>query len=91
MRGLGWEDQVRRGEEGEGGIQGETADIKALLRGGKNRSYLKFNWQGWRDGSAGKSTDCSFKGPEFKSQQPHGSSQSSVMGSDALFRCVSRQ
>ena len=27
---------------------------------------------GWRDGSVVKSTDCSFKGPEFKSQQPHG-------------------
>jgi hypothetical protein len=27
---------------------------------------------GWRDGSVGKSTDCSSKDPEFKSQQPHG-------------------
>jgi hypothetical protein len=43
---------------------------------------------GWRDGSAVKSTDCSFKGPEFKSQQPHDGSQPSVMGSDALFWCV---
>ena len=25
------------------------------------------------------------EGPEFKSQQPHGGSQPSVMGSDALF------
>jgi hypothetical protein len=33
---------------------------------------------GWRDGSAGKSTDCSSKGHEFKSQQPHGGSQPSV-------------
>ena len=32
-----------------------------------------------------KSTGCSFRGPEFNSQQPHGGSQSSVMGSDALF------
>jgi hypothetical protein len=40
---------------------------------------------GWRDGSAGKSTDCSSKGPEFKSQHPHGGSQLSVMRSDALF------
>jgi hypothetical protein len=32
---------------------------------------------GWRDGLAGKSTDCSSKGPEFKSQQPHGGSQPS--------------
>jgi hypothetical protein len=39
----------------------------------------------WRDGSAVKSTDCSSKGPEFKSQQPHGGSQPSVMRSDGLF------
>jgi hypothetical protein len=44
--------------------------------------------RGWRDGSVGKSTDCSSKGPEFKSQQPHGGSQPSVMRSDALFCCV---
>jgi hypothetical protein len=43
---------------------------------------------GWRDGSVVKSTDCSSKGPEFKSQQPHGDSQPSVMRSDALFWCV---
>jgi hypothetical protein len=33
----------------------------------------------WRDGSAVKSTDCSSRGPEFNSQQPHGGSQPSVM------------
>jgi hypothetical protein len=47
--------------------------------------------QGWRDGSAVKSTDCSScssKGPEFKSQQPHGGSQPSLMRSDALFWSV---
>jgi hypothetical protein len=38
-----------------------------------------------------KNTDCSSRGPEFKSQQPHGGSQPSVMGSDALFWCVFRQ
>jgi hypothetical protein len=37
---------------------------------------------GWRDGLAGKSTDCSSRGPEFKSQQPP------KMRSDALFWCV---
>jgi hypothetical protein len=31
---------------------------------------------------------CSSRGPEFNSQQPHDGSQSSVMGSDALFWCV---
>jgi hypothetical protein len=40
---------------------------------------------GWRDGSGVKSTACSFRGPEFNSQQPHGGSQPSVMGSNALF------
>jgi len=42
----------------------------------------------WRDGSEVKSTGCSSKGPEFKSQQPHGGSQPSVMRSGALFWCV---
>ena len=46
---------------------------------------------GWWDGSADKSTNCSSKGPEFKSQQPHGGSQPSVMWSDALFWCVWRE
>jgi len=46
---------------------------------------------GWRGGSVVKSTDCSSRGPEFKSQQPHGGSQPSLMGSDALFWCVWRQ
>ena len=44
--------------------------------------------QGWRDGSAFKSTDCSSRGPEFNFQQSHGGSQPSVMGSDALFWCL---
>jgi hypothetical protein len=42
----------------------------------------------WQDGSVGKNTDCSTEGPEFKSQQPHGDSQSSVMRSDTLFWCI---
>jgi hypothetical protein len=32
---------------------------------------IKELYMGWRDGSEVKSTDCSSKGPEFKSQQPH--------------------
>jgi hypothetical protein len=39
----------------------------------------------WRDGSACKSTNYSSRGPEFKSQQPHGGSQPSVIKSDDLF------
>jgi len=38
--------------------------------------------RGWKDGSVVKSTDYSSRGPEFKSQQPHGGSQPSVMRSD---------
>jgi hypothetical protein len=38
-----------------------------------------------------RGTDCSSKGPEFKSQQPHGASQPPIMRFDALFWCVWRQ
>jgi hypothetical protein len=34
---------------------------------------------GWRDGSVVKSTDCSSRGSEFKSQLLHGGSQPSVL------------
>jgi hypothetical protein len=51
-------------------------------------TVTKNNLEGWRDGSAGKSTDCYSKGPEFKSQQPHGGSQPPTMRSDALLWCV---
>ena len=53
--------------------------------------WLKTKLGGWRDGSAVKSIDCSSKGPEFKSQQPHGGSQPFVMRSDALFWRIWRQ
>jgi hypothetical protein len=49
---------------------------------------LRFYFWGWRDGSVGKNTDCSSKGPEFKSQQPHDGSQPPIMRSDALFWCA---
>jgi hypothetical protein len=32
-----------------------------------------------------RALDCSSKGPEFKSQQPHGGSQPSLTKSDAIF------
>jgi hypothetical protein len=41
--------------------------------------------RGWRDGSAVKNTNCSFEGPEFKSQKPHGGSKPSITRSDSLF------
>ena len=50
-------------------------------------SFEKYSWLA-RDGSAVKSNDCSSEGLEFKSQQPHGGSQLSIMRSDALFWCV---
>jgi hypothetical protein len=55
----------------------------------KNTIHLKIIIiRGWRDGSVVKSSDCSFRGPEFNSQQPHGGSQPSVKGYDAFFWCV---
>jgi hypothetical protein len=45
----------------------------------------------WRAGEMApvlKSTNCSSRGPEFKSQQPHGGSQPTVTESNALFWCV---
>jgi hypothetical protein len=44
--------------------------------------------EGWRHGSVVKSTDCSSRGPEFKSQQPHGGSQPSVTRPDSLLWCL---
>ena len=53
--------------------------------------HLKPIFKDWWDDSVVRSTDCSSKGPEFKSQQTRGSSQPSVMGSGAFFWCVWRQ
>jgi hypothetical protein len=53
-----------------------------------SQDLRRVKFRGWRDGSAGKSTDCSSKGPEFKSQKPHGGSQPSVMRSEGLLWCV---
>jgi hypothetical protein len=35
-----------------------------------------------------RAPDCSSEGPKFKSQQPHGGSQPSVMRSDSVFWSV---
>jgi hypothetical protein len=64
----------------------DNALFKTFVIENENNYY----W-GWRDGSAVKSTDCSSRGPEFNSQQPHGGSQPSVMRYNALFWCVWRQ
>jgi hypothetical protein len=41
-----------------------------------------------KDRLAVKSTGCLSRGPEFKSQPPHGGSQPSAMGSNALFYLI---
>jgi hypothetical protein len=46
----------------------------------RNRAGEMAQWVG--------APDCSSEGPEFKSQQPHGGSQPSVMRSDSLFWSV---
>jgi hypothetical protein len=71
---------VEVGEE-RGGGEGEKEREKDLGSEVQFRTEL-------RDGSVVKNTDCSSEGPEFKSQQPHGGSQPSVMRSDALFWCI---
>jgi hypothetical protein len=55
----------------------------------KKKRRKECTGSGWRDDSVVKSTVCSSRGPEFISQQPHGGSQPSVIGSDALFWYVS--
>jgi hypothetical protein len=47
---------------------------------GKTITQLKNKARDWKGGSAVKSTDCSSRGPQFNSQQPHGGSQQYVMG-----------
>jgi hypothetical protein len=60
----------------------------------KNKTKQKKPKKTWKqgggeiDGSSVKNTDCSSRDPVFNSQQPHGGSQPSVMGSDALFWSV---
>jgi hypothetical protein len=73
---------------------GGKRDFNTTPLKGKNvlqSVYKHFNFGGWRDSSVVKSSDCSSRGPEFNSQKPHGGSQPSLMGSDALFWCVSEE
>jgi hypothetical protein len=59
-------------------IEGDCSVGKALASKPEDFSSILVI-QGWRDGSVGRSTDCSSKGPKFKSQQPHGGSQPPIM------------
>jgi hypothetical protein len=62
------------------GLNLQTSDLhKALII-----FFKKSSFQDWRNGLVVKIIDCSSRGPEFNSQQPHGGSQPSVMRSDAL-------
>ena len=65
-----------------------NSDYYAAQPGESQVIPLRNGSRGWRDGSAAKSTDCSSKGSEFKSQQPHGGSQPPIIRSDAIFWCV---
>jgi hypothetical protein len=67
---------------------GQSVTHRETLSQKTNQKRLEKKRGGWRDGSAGKSTDCFSEGPEFKSQQPHGGSQPPIMRSDTLFWCV---
>ena len=62
------------------------ANLMLKLHSWPQQGIKKCPW-GCRDGSV-KSIECSSTRPEFKSQQAHGGSQPSVMGSNALFWCV---
>ena len=79
----------RAGQWGGRDREGSAVRLPSWLRT-RGSSWLEHEEEtwGWRDGSAVKSADCSSEGPEFKSQQPHGGSQPSVMRPGALFRDV---
>jgi hypothetical protein len=71
-------------------IQDLKMEVETVKKTQREKTLeIKKPWEcGWRDVSVVKSTDCSSKHPEFKSQQPHGGSQSSVTRSDSLFWSV---
>ena len=59
--------------------------VKKVIGNFQLKSYVtvyfkKIIYEGWRDGSVVKSTDCCPRGPEFNSQQPHGGSQTICNG-----------
>jgi hypothetical protein len=62
--------------------------LKIAIKIVAQRRHQKHIYKGWRDGSEVKSTMYSSRGPEFNSQQPHGSLQPSTMKSGVLFGCA---
>jgi hypothetical protein len=63
------------GERGGSGARGESKSKKSREGASEMAQWVR-------------APDCSSEGPEFKSQQPHGGSQPSVMRSDSLFWSV---
>jgi hypothetical protein len=61
-------------------IQKDCCEFKANLDDTQKRKMGAGEMAQWV-----RAPDCSFEGPEFKSQQPHGGSQPSVIRSDSLF------
>jgi hypothetical protein len=77
---------INRTQEMEEKILGVEDAVEEIDTAVKENVKSKKIWTlDWRDGSVVTSTDCSSRGPEFKPQQPHGGSQPSVRGSNALF------
>jgi hypothetical protein len=92
----GGRDREKQGNK----VKGRNKKSRRTFESKKKARLAKIKMQGflnkekvgdWRGDSAIKRTDYSSSGPEFNSQQPHGGSQPSVMGSDALFLCVWRE
>ena len=46
---------------------GHYCSVKACREAVSEKGTLEMATSGWRDGTVGKSTDCSSRGPEFKS------------------------
>jgi hypothetical protein len=83
MKTQGWVDRIW----GEGESLARIYWLKFFFQLKILFKEYKEKYFGWRDGSVVKSAAYSSRGPEFNSQQPHGGSQPSIIGSDALFWC----
>jgi hypothetical protein len=79
--------EVRAGRVGrDGRKEGVREGKKEGKEGGRGRK--EGGGEGKEKKGLERCTDCSYQGPEFKSQQPHGGSQPSVTKSDALYWSV---
>jgi hypothetical protein len=83
----------KKGDGGDGGPWGDGSIVKVAIKNIKTcaQSLAPTLKAGYRAGEMAqwvRAPDCSSEGQEFKSQQPHGGSQPSVMRSDSLFWSV---